>query len=123
VHLPRNFTTVYTPQRSAAIDEWVMAGRQRFGQVRLFRREDGFKAIVKALRKGSLLYLLPDMNFRMEDSIFVPFYGVPAATVTTLPRLLSLRAGAGGASHLTFDTPWLRGTGSRCMDRLPHRRR
>lgn len=90
VHLPRNFTTVYTPQRSAAIDEWVMAGRQRFGQVRLFRREDGFKAIVKALRKGSLLYLLPDMNFRMEDSIFVPFYGVPAATVTTLPRLSRL---------------------------------
>jgi hypothetical protein len=48
------------------------------------------KAIVNALRQGDLLYLLPDMNFRLEESIFVPFYGVPAATVTTLPRLSRL---------------------------------
>ncbi len=86
----RKFTTVYTPQRSPAIDAWVFQGRQRFGQVRLFRREDGFKAIVSALRQGALLYLLPDMNFRLEESIFVPFYGIPAATVTSLPRLARL---------------------------------
>jgi KDO2-lipid IV(A) lauroyltransferase len=30
------------------------------------------------------------MNFRLEESIFVPFYGVAAATVTTLPRLARL---------------------------------
>ena len=88
--MQRSFTTIYTPQRSAAIDEWVLQGRQRFGQVRLFRREDGFKAIVSTLRQGDLLYLLPDMNFRLEESIFVPFYGVAAATVTTLPRLARL---------------------------------
>ncbi|MDP5117428.1 MAG: lysophospholipid acyltransferase family protein [Burkholderiaceae bacterium] len=88
--MQRRFTTIYTPQRSAAIDEWVLQGRQRFGQVRLFRREDGFKAIVSTLRQGDLLYLLPDMNFRLEESIFVPFYGVAAATVTTLPRLARL---------------------------------
>ena len=88
--MQRRFTTIYTPQCSAAIDEWVLQGRQRFGQVRLFRREDGFKAIVSTLRQGDLLYLLPDMNFRLEESIFVPFYGVAAATVTTLPRLARL---------------------------------
>ena len=88
--MQRRFTTIYTPQRSAAIDEWVLQGRQRFGQLRLFRREDGFKAIVSTLRQGDLLYLLPDMNFRLEESIFVPFYGLAAATVTTLPRLSRL---------------------------------
>ncbi len=88
--MQRNFTTLYTPQRSAAIDDWVLEGRQRFGHVRLFRREDGFKAIVSAVRQGELMYLLPDMNFRLEESIFVPFYGVAAATVTTLPRLARL---------------------------------
>lgn len=90
LHMRSKFTTVYTPQRSPNIDAWVFQGRQRFGQVRLFRREDGFKAIVSALRQGELLYLLPDMNFRLEESIFVPFYGVPAATVTSLPRLARL---------------------------------
>ena len=88
--MQRRFTTIYTPQRSEAIDKWVLQGRERFGQLRLFRREDGFKAIVSTLRQGDLLYLLPDMNFRLEESIFVPFYGVPAATVTTLPRLSRL---------------------------------
>jgi len=88
--MQRRFTTIYTPQRSVAIDQWVLKGRQRFGQLRLFRREDGFKAIVSALRQGELLYLLPDMNFRLDESIFVPFYGVPAATVTSLPRLARL---------------------------------
>jgi len=88
--MQRRFTTLYTPQRSVAIDQWVLKGRQRFGQLRLFRREDGFKAIVSALRQGELLYLLPDMNFRLDESIFVPFYGVPAATVTSLPRLARL---------------------------------
>ena len=88
--MQRRFTTIYTPQRSAAVDQWVLEGRQRFGQLRLFRREDGFKAIVSALRQGELLYLLPDMNFRLDESIFVPFYGVPAATVTSLPRLARL---------------------------------
>lgn len=88
--MQRRFTTLYTPQRSEAIDQWVLEGRQRFGRQRLFRREDGFKAIVSALRQGELLYLLPDMNFRSDESIFVPFYGVPAATVTSLPRLARL---------------------------------
>jgi KDO2-lipid IV(A) lauroyltransferase len=88
--MQRRFTTIYTPQRSVAIDQWVLKGRQRFGQLRLFRREDGFKAIVSALRQGELLYLLPDMNFGASESIFVPFYGESAATVPSLSRFAKL---------------------------------
>ena len=46
--------------------------------------------IVAALRAGEPLYLLPDMNFGPEESIFVPFYGVPAATVPSLSRFARL---------------------------------
>jgi len=56
----------------------------------LFGRIDGVKAIVAALRAGEPLYLLPDMNFGPEDSVFVPFYGVPAATVPSLSRFAKL---------------------------------
>jgi KDO2-lipid IV(A) lauroyltransferase len=48
------------------------------------------KPIVAALRAGEVLYLLPDMNFGPEESIFVPFYGVPAATVPSLSRFARL---------------------------------
>jgi KDO2-lipid IV(A) lauroyltransferase len=88
--LPLHFTTIFTPQSNAAVDAWVAKGRQRFGKVRLFRREDGVKPIVAALRQNELLYLLPDMNFGPSESIFVPFYGEPAATVPSLSRFAKL---------------------------------
>ncbi len=82
--------TIYTPQSSPGVDAWVKAGRARLGQVALLRREDGVKRIVKALRQGERLYLLPDMNFGTEESVFVPFYGVSAATVPSLSRFAAL---------------------------------
>jgi KDO2-lipid IV(A) lauroyltransferase len=90
LNLPLHFTTIFTPQSNAAVDAWVAQGRQRFGHVRLFRREDGVKPIVSALRQNELLYLLPDMNFGPSESIFVPFYGEPAATVPSLSRFAKL---------------------------------
>lgn len=90
LNLPLSFTTIFTPQSNAAVDAWVAKGRQRFGHVRLFRREDGVKPIVSALREHALLYLLPDMNFGPSESIFVPFYGELAATVPSLSRFAKL---------------------------------
>ena len=88
--LPRAFTTIYTNQANKVVDAWILAGRRRFGSGRLFGRADGVKAIVAALREGAPLYLLPDMNFGPEESIFVPFYGVQAATVPSLSRFARL---------------------------------
>lgn len=90
LQLPLHFTTIFTPQSNAAVDAWVAKGRERFGQVRLFRREDGVKPIIAALRQHELLYLLPDMNFGASESIFVPFFGEPAATVPSLSRFAKL---------------------------------
>ena len=88
--LPRHFTTIYTDQANKKVNAWILAGRQRFGLARLFGRVDGVKTIVATLRVGDPLYLLPDMNFGPEDSVFVPFYGVPAATVPSLSRFAKL---------------------------------
>jgi KDO2-lipid IV(A) lauroyltransferase len=86
----RPMVSIYTPQRSEAVDRWLHDGRRRFGNLRLYYRDQGVKSIVAALREGALLYLLSDMNFGPEESIFVPFYGVPAATVPSLPRFARL---------------------------------
>ena len=86
----RRYTTIYTNQANPISDAWILRGRKRFGSMRLFGRVDGIKPIVEALRKGEPLILLPDMNFGPEDSLFVPFYGVPAATVPSLSRFAKL---------------------------------
>ena len=87
---PRLFTGVYTDQSNKIVDAWLFQGRTRFGHVHPFGRIEGVRGMVSELRSGALMYLLPDMNFGPEESIFVPFYGVPAATVPSLPRFARL---------------------------------
>lgn len=82
--------SIYSPQPSPVVDAWIRAGRQRFGDVVLINRRDGVKPVIKSLREGRYLYLLPDMDLGPQDSLFVPFFGVPAATAPALPRLARL---------------------------------
>ena len=88
--IPRLSTTIYTDQSNKLVDQWILRGRQRFGHLRLFGRIDGVKPIVAALRQGQPLYLLPDMDFGPEESVFVPFYGMSTATVPSLSRFARL---------------------------------
>lgn len=88
--IDRPFTTIYTDQANKTADAWILAGRKRFGSGRLFGRSDGVQEIVSSLRSGDPLFLLPDMNFGVEESLFVPFFDVPAATVPSLSRFARL---------------------------------
>ncbi|MGO4393132.1 lysophospholipid acyltransferase family protein [Variovorax sp. M-6] len=90
MHTDRPSTTIYTTQRDPMVDEWISEGRKRFGNVITLNRVDGIKPIVAGLRKGGLLYLLPDMDFGRDQTVFVPFYGVQAATVPSLSRFARL---------------------------------
>ncbi len=87
--VPRRWWTFYAPQDNPTIDRWVKEGRRRFGAPRLVSRREGVRPLVKGLRDGASLFLLPDMDFGVRNSVFVPFFGVPTATVTSLSRLSS----------------------------------
>ncbi len=86
----RKFNTIYTDQANRDSDAWILKGRSRFGAPGLFGRVEGVKNIVAGLKRGEPLYLLPDMNFGPHESVWVPFYGVPAATVPSLSRFARL---------------------------------
>ncbi len=90
LRIPRLSTTIYTDQSNKLIDRWILRGRRRWGNMRLFGRVEGVKPIVAAIRSGQPLYLLPDMDFGPQESVFVPFYGVPTATVPSLSRFARL---------------------------------
>lgn len=90
LHTTRAFTSIFSTHPNPALDAWFMRGRQRFGDVRMLNRADGVKPIISSLRKGGLLYLLPDMDFGPNESIFAPFYGMQAATVPSLSRFARL---------------------------------
>jgi KDO2-lipid IV(A) lauroyltransferase len=82
--------SVYSRQKDPAFDEILYHGRTRFVMPELYSRQEGVRSVIKALRRGLPFYYLPDMDFGSRDSIFVPFFGVPAATVTGLSRIARL---------------------------------
>ncbi len=90
VHLPRRCCGIYAEQLNPAVDRWMSLGRQRFGEPHIVAMRQGLKPLVAALRAGEPLYLLPDMDYGARDSVFVPFFGQQAATITSLPRFARL---------------------------------
>lgn len=88
--IERSFTTIYATQVNPVSDAWIHAGRTRFGSPELVARLSGVKPVLHALRNGRPLYLLPDMNYDPKESVFVPFYGVQACTITSLSRFARL---------------------------------
>ncbi len=110
---------MYTRQKNRVLDAAVLAGRMRFaiGRTRLFSRQDGFRSIIRAVRQGLVFFYMPDMDLGARDSLFVPFFGVPTATITGPSRLAQLadavavpvvtRILPGGAGYrVKFFEPW-----------------
>ncbi|SDI48886.1 lysophospholipid acyltransferase family protein [Propionivibrio dicarboxylicus] len=88
--------SIYSTQKNPVFNTLLYRGRKRFGDQKLLSRQEGALATIKAMRAGRPFYYLPDMDFGRRDSIFAPFFGVPAATITGLSRL----ARAAGATVL-----------------------
>jgi KDO2-lipid IV(A) lauroyltransferase len=90
--------SIYTQQRSRVFDEALRRGRARFATQEeadqfLISRHSGIKPIIRAMRNGRPFLMLPDMDFGARESIFVPFFGVPAATLTAPARLAAATGG------------------------------
>lgn len=81
---------IYSPQKNKIFDKVMQKGRARFKEGILLSRQDGMRKIIKAIKQGYPLYYFSDMDYGPEESIFVPFFGVQAATITGVSRLARL---------------------------------
>lgn len=97
--------SIYSRLKSAAFDRVMLHSRTRFGGSEMHSRQEGVKPVIRAIKTGKPFYYLPDMDYGRKESIFVPFFGVPAATITGLPRL----ARATGAVVVPCITRWEKG--------------
>lgn len=88
--LERNSITMYKKHSNPVLDDWIRRGRTRFHEPVVVSRTEGFGKLVRHLKKGLPFYFLPDMDLGARDSVFVPFFGVDAATVTSVVRLSRL---------------------------------
>lgn len=75
--------SMYARQKDAHFDRLMYRGRTRFGG-ELLVRQDGIRKVLRLVRSGVIFYYLPDLDFGPRSAVFVPFFGVPAATITGL---------------------------------------
>lgn len=86
--------SMYAAQKSRALNEAMTRGRTRFDSGRMLLRTEGLRPAVKVLREAVPFYFLPDMDLGPRDAVFVPFFGVSAATVTSVARLARITGAA-----------------------------
>jgi KDO2-lipid IV(A) lauroyltransferase len=87
----RRGATIYQTQSDPVFDAAFHKGRTRFGLAEAFPRSDSAKPLIRAIRQRGLCFFnLPDMDFGAKDADFVPFFGVPAATLLAPSRMARL---------------------------------
>lgn len=83
-----SYGAVYRPNDNALIDRIIRFGRGR--NVALYIKRSDLRGLVRALRAGHVVWYAPDQDYGRKHSIFVPFFGVTAATVTATSRIAQL---------------------------------
>lgn len=88
ISIERDIATLYAHQKDPLLDRLLLAGRTRFRpQPKIVSRQEGFRRVLRWIKEGVPFYYLPDLDFGPKGSVFVPFFGVPAATARGLPYI------------------------------------
>jgi KDO2-lipid IV(A) lauroyltransferase len=90
LHVARPGCSIYQAQSNPVIDAALRRARLRFGGSRAFSRRETAKPLLRAIKEGLGFFNLPDMDFGRKDAAFVPFFGVPAATLLAPSRMARL---------------------------------
>jgi len=114
-------TSMYARQTNPHLDTLLRYGRERFGNTKLVLRTEGLRPLIRNIKAGLPAYFLPDMDLGREGAHFIPFFGIPAATIPSLSRLVKLTSAviipcitwqeAHGQYRLEFFQPWEDWTG------------
>jgi KDO2-lipid IV(A) lauroyltransferase len=113
----RKGISIYQAQSNPGMDAALRRGRLRLGNAEIFARDDAARALLRAIRRGDAFFNLPDMDFGERDAAFVPFFGVPAATLLAPSRLaramnmvvqpvIAEILPGGQGYRVTFRDPW-----------------
>ena len=81
--------SLYQTQSNPVWDEAILAGRKRFSDPVLIAKSDrsDLRPVIREIKSGLPFYYLPDMDHGRQNSIFVNFFGVSAATLPMVSRL------------------------------------
>lgn len=127
-----DITVLYRPPKSAAAQELIQTGRKR-ARLHLAPADlSGVRALIKALKKGQMVGMLPDQAPKTGEGVWLDFFGRPAYTMTLAARLSETGAttlltwgerlpqGRGYRIHFQPLTPPLSGTTQERAQQINH---
>lgn len=108
---------MYSKQKNLYLTDLLLQKRARFRTQHLYARQEGLRPILKGMKKGLPFIYPPDQDQGVRDGAFIPFFGVPAATMTSVPRIAQMTGAkvvpsitrllpGGGGYVLTFYPAW-----------------
>jgi len=80
--------TIYRINNNPVLEQVITKGRKRSFTDVIDRLET--RKIIKRLREGGMLWYAPDQDMNHKQSVFAPFFGVQASTITATSRLAKL---------------------------------
>jgi len=81
-------TVMYRPAKQAWLSELQRTTRDRPGLVAVPAATSGVRQMIRALRRGQAVGLLPDQVPPLGQGVWAPFFGRPAYTMTLAARLV-----------------------------------
>jgi Kdo2-lipid IVA lauroyltransferase/acyltransferase len=105
--IERPMVTVFRHPVNELLSVIMERARSRF-QLNLVEHVKPLTALVRQTKKGVPLYYLPDQDAGPRQSVFAPFFGIPAATFVVLPRIAGM-TNAVVIPCVTRQRPWGRG--------------
>jgi KDO2-lipid IV(A) lauroyltransferase len=79
---------MYRPHKHP-LTEYVVAKSRLKYAIKMFKRDE-LRPIVNHLKSGGILWYAPDQDYRRGQSVFAPFFGKPASTITATHQLARL---------------------------------
>lgn len=80
-----DFDVIYRASKNPVMDRLICRNREKFfGHV--IERSD-IRQILRCLKSGRIVWYAPDQDYGRKHSVFAPFFGVPAASITATARL------------------------------------
>ena len=101
-------TILYRPPKRAGLEALMQAGRQRAKAKLAPANLHGVRLLIKALRRGEAIGILPDQAPGVGEGEWAEFFGRPAYTMTLVSRL---QASTGAAVVMAFAERLPRGAG------------
>lgn len=89
-HVP--LAGMYRQHAQAAMEWAVRRGRARYAAA-MFPKQD-LRGAVRHLKRGGLLWYAPDQDPSRGDSVYVPFFGQPAHSLTSTHQLARMSGAA-----------------------------